>query len=842
MLARSLKSGMRVRIDPRPDTDVAAVYVWIGVGSADEPPGMEGAAHMVEHMVFKGTRSCGVGEVATAIEGMGGELNAWTSFDETVFHATVPAAHAAGALDVLAEMLVSPRFDATELARERKVILEEVRGCQDDPDLVLTEACYARAWGAHPYGRPIIGTVKTVRGISRDALHGFWRQWYLPGNACLAIVGNVDAEALAAQAERVFADDRPAPPKRTRPAVGQPGGQARLRRRFEVNLAELAWPGPGHGHPDVAVLDTLAQAIGGGASAPMEAIVRRGTKGCVGASMQYEAEQHGGMTVVSVQAYPDGMAETLRAARALVDRVAAGDIAEADLARARAQILADRVFRRETVDGRAHALCFHQEVFGDVEAWRAYDEAVRNVTVAQAREVAARWLGPDKEITVALTGDRLPRSRVKVEVTPAPAAHPTPIPTAPARTVTRGMRLETLPNGVRLLMEPDDGEVVAMRAVGLGGLLADTAATAGRAGVWSRLIPRGAGGLDAMGFAAAIEALGGGLSGINGRSSQGVRGEFTADTALAGLDLFLSALLHPRFDGDEVERAREELLEAQRERDDHPEARVGEELWRLAAGPHPWALPAVGRKTSVSRLTRPSIQRLHTSWLRAENLVVAVTGGFDPDEVRARLIPALAEVPRGYANPCPDPVAWVGGSRTLTGPGEQAHVAMAFPAVGVTSADAPAQEVLAAILGGQGGRLFLELRERLGLAYAVSAHAQDGIHPGLVVCALGTEPDRMEEATARLAESVARVAGGEIAADEVARARAWCVGATVMDRQTAGARASEAAWAELYGLGGAEYRAQVRRLEAVELDAVRRLAARILTRPLATVRMRPEGR
>lgn len=93
-----------------------------------------------------------------------------------------------------------------------------------------------------------------------------------------------------------------------------------------------------------------------------------------------------------------------------------------------------------------------------------------------------------------------------------------------------------------------------------------------------------------------------------------------------------------------------------------------------------------------------------------------------------------------------------------------------------------------------------------------------------------------------MSESIARVSAGEIDPEEVARARAWCVGATAMDRQTAGARASEAAWAELYGLGGAEYRAQVRRLEAVELDKVRSLAGRLLARPVATVRMRPEGR
>ncbi|MFN7146700.1 MAG: M16 family metallopeptidase, partial [Myxococcota bacterium] len=191
MLRFDLDNGMRGLVDPTGRSDAAAVYVWINVGSGDEPAGMEGAAHFVEHMVFKGTKSYGVGEVAAAIEALGGDLNAWTSFDETVFHATVPAAAAVPAMGVLAEMLRTARFDPVELARERTVILEEIRGSDDDPDTVLSEATYAAAWPDHPYGRPVIGTTKAVRGMTREALHGFYERHYQPSNACLAVAGPV---------------------------------------------------------------------------------------------------------------------------------------------------------------------------------------------------------------------------------------------------------------------------------------------------------------------------------------------------------------------------------------------------------------------------------------------------------------------------------------------------------------------------------------------------------------------------------------------------------------------------------------------------------------------------
>jgi zinc protease len=140
MQIERLDNGMELLLDTSGEADVAAIYAWVRAGSTAEPPGLEGAAHMLEHMVFKGTRSFGVGEVAAAIEGMGGDLNAFTSFDDTAFHCTVPAARAPEAIAVLGEMLREARIDAEELERERQVILEEIRGGEDDPDLVLGEA------------------------------------------------------------------------------------------------------------------------------------------------------------------------------------------------------------------------------------------------------------------------------------------------------------------------------------------------------------------------------------------------------------------------------------------------------------------------------------------------------------------------------------------------------------------------------------------------------------------------------------------------------------------------------------------------------------------------------
>ena len=851
MLRFTLENGMRGVVDASGRSDAAAVYVWINVGSADEAPGLEGAAHFVEHMVFKGTRSYGVGEVAAAIESLGGDLNAWTSFDETVFHATVPAIAAVPAMRVLGEMLRDARFDAKELASERTVILEEIRGAEDDPDSVLAEATYASAWPDHPYGRPVIGTTRSVKNMSRDALYAFYQRHYQPSNACLAVAGPVDAAAVRAAAAEVFAGGGPSVSRPLRAPSFAPRRPRALRKGFEACLVELAFPGPGDGDPAVAALDVLTLALGGGASSPLEARLRLKEGVCLSAEAGLHVERDAGMAVISLHAREGQASRAVAGAREEIDRARAEGLDPAAVERAKAQILAERVFGRETVDGRAHTLAFHTERFGDPEAWRAIDAAIEAVTPADVTEAARRWLAPEREVALALlpAGERLSFARRAPavsapprEVAPAtPRAHVRALTTTGAREPWRVV----LDNGVRVLFCPDDGEVAAIRIAGMGGALAETRASAGRGAAWGRTLVRGAGDLDAIGYATAIEALAGSVSGSAGRSSQAIRAEFVANRFEEGLSLVADLLLRPRFDDAEVAQVREELREALDEQEDHPEHLLGERMWAAAYGEHPYALSALGSKANVARLRSSLLRQHHARWATGANLVVAVAGAFDADAILGLLRGTLGTLPAGapFVLP-PPPVRPEEPLEILLRSGrEQAHVALAFPGVAVDDPHQPDVDVLASVLGGQGGRLFVELREEHGLAYQVGASSHEGVHPGLLVCTVATDPERAVEAERRLDQSMARAAAGTITREEVERARRYILGAIELDLQTASARANLAAYTDLYGQDGLRYRALVReRIERVQEDDVRRAAAGLLARPLVRARLLPASR
>ncbi|MDP2310363.1 MAG: pitrilysin family protein [Pseudomonadota bacterium] len=859
MLRFTLENGMRGVVDASGRSDAAAVYVWINVGSADEAAGMEGAAHFVEHMVFKGTRSYGVGEVAAAIETLGGDLNAWTSFDETVFHATVPAEAAVAAMGVLAEMLRDARFDPKELASERTVILEEIRGSEDDPDSVLAEATYHAAWPDHPYGRPVIGTTRSVRGMTRDALHAFYTRNYQPANACVAVAGPVDAGAVRAAATALFAGGGRAFPRPARRPVSGPRRPRAMRRGFEACLVELAFPTPGDGDPAIAALDVLCLALGGGASSPLESRLRLREGVCLSAEAGLNVERDAGMAVVSLHVREGQAGPAIAGAREEMARARAGGLGDVEIERAKAQILAERVFGRETVDGRAHTLAFHTERFGDPEAWRAFDAAVEAITPADVAAAARTWMDPEREVALALVpaGEKvsLARRGSTATVVPIPRDVPAPVAALVARVAatplvahpTAGARAPwrvVLDNGVRVLFCPDDGEVAGIRIAGMGGAFAERAASAGRGSAWARALLRGAGDLDAVGYATAVETLAGSVSASSGRSSQAVRGEFLASRFLEGLGLVADALMAPRFDEVEVNRVRDELREALSEREDHPEHLLGEKMWAAAYGRHPYALSALGTAANIGGLRPSLLATHHRRWATGANLVVGVAGAFDPDRVLDVLRRTLGTLPAASSFELPALPVRPDEPRqvNLRSGREQAHVALAFPGVALDDAHQPDVDVLAAVLGGQGGRLFVELREAHGLAYSVGAASHEGVHPGLLVCTVATDPERAEEAERRLDESVAHAASGSITAEEVDRARRYILGAIELDLQTASSRANLAAYTELYGQDGLRYRSLVRqRIERVQDDGVRRAAALLLARPLVRARLLPAG-
>src|SRR3990170_4697650 len=187
-----LGNGLTVVIRENHSSPVVAVQVWVKAGGATEPDERAGMSHILEHMAFKGTKRRGPGQIAREVESLGGQINAYTSSDQTVYHITISGRYLENALDILADTIGNSVFDADELAKEREVILEELRMNEDNPGRMNGKALFREMYRVHPYGRPVIGYDNTIRKTTRDDLLSYFSRYYYPGNMVLVITGDVD--------------------------------------------------------------------------------------------------------------------------------------------------------------------------------------------------------------------------------------------------------------------------------------------------------------------------------------------------------------------------------------------------------------------------------------------------------------------------------------------------------------------------------------------------------------------------------------------------------------------------------------------------------------------------
>ena len=225
-----LGNGLTVVIRPNPASPVVAVQAWVKAGSTTEPEERAGMSHILEHMAFKGTKRRGTADIAREVESLGGDINAYTSFDQTVYHITISGRFLENALDILSDTLENSVFDAGELAREREVVLEEVRMNEDNPERVVGKALFREAYREHPYGRPVIGYVDTIKNTTREDLVSYFHKWYVPGNMVLVITGGVDPKASRPLIEKTFGrlTARPVPEAKT---AGGAAAEKDARRR-----------------------------------------------------------------------------------------------------------------------------------------------------------------------------------------------------------------------------------------------------------------------------------------------------------------------------------------------------------------------------------------------------------------------------------------------------------------------------------------------------------------------------------------------------------------------------------------------------------------------------------
>jgi predicted Zn-dependent peptidase len=402
-----LPGGLRVLSEQMPAVRSATFGIWVGVGSRDETPSLAGATHYLEHLLFKGTRRRDALSISAALEAVGGDLNAFTSKEYTCYHARVLDTDLPLAIDVIVDMVTSSLIASADVDAERDVILEEIAMNEDDPADAVQEAFAGLLHGDSPLGRPILGTVDSIRGLSRTAIAGYYRRRYVAPNIVVTAAGNLTHNQVVREVRRAFhkagalgADSVPAPTRRgVSRQVPRPGIKVLRRPTEQANLV-LGMPGLQRTDPRRFACGVLNAALGGGMSSRLFQEVRE-KRGLAYSVYSFTAQYaDAGAFAIYAGCLPQKIDEVLDVCRTELAAVAAEGITPDELARGIGQLKGAYVLGLEDTGQRMSRLGKSEVAYGEL---LSVDEVLRRldaVTLDEVQAVAGQLLAAPQTLAV----------------------------------------------------------------------------------------------------------------------------------------------------------------------------------------------------------------------------------------------------------------------------------------------------------------------------------------------------------------------------------------------------------------------------------------------------------
>ncbi len=824
---RTLSNGLEVIVKEDQSAPVVSLQAWCRAGSIHEGDWLgAGLSHFLEHMLFKGTERRGGNEIAQTVQNAGGYINAYTSFDRTVYWIDAPASGTEICLDVLCDVVGFASIDAEEFASEADVIRREIAMGEDNPDQVLSRALFRTAYSVHPCRYPVIGYLDLFNQLERDALYRYYREKYSPDNLFLVVVGDVEEGKVFEQIESALGGLE----RRRRSPVVLPDEPAQLGLRneeidFPTDLfrGRLAWPIPNGNHADVPTLDVMVDILGGGRSSRLFRAIREERQLAHSVSAYAYTPSFAGQMAVSFDTDPD-KAETAEAAIfEEIEKFKTGGVTAEELEKSKRQALSSQYSTLTDMRSQASDLGSNWLLTRNLDYTRDYVRGIQEVDAGMVERAAVQYFTPERFTRVSMIPANEKRERPKRD--------------RPKR--SEDIREIVLENGLTVLLLSDKRvPFVQSQGVFRGGLLAETEANNGITRLMARLLTKDTKHRSAAEVAETIESVGGGISSSIGNNTFGVSVRaMRLDLGLV-VDLLGETLLEPAFLDDVIEKEAQFQVARIKAEADRPFTVAMKRLRHEIYGSHPYGLEASGTEETVLSLSRDAIVAHHGRLVKGGNGVVGVFGDLDlnraEDLIRSRFDSALQPGEREFTvrGDLVLPTEFAGAAQ-LTHEKEQAVLLIGFRTVDLAHEDDPAIEMIDEACSDMASRLFIRIREELGLAYSVGATRMVGLEPGMIVFYASTAPEKLDLVEKEMLDEIDLMVNEGLEESEFARAKASWLGRESIHLQGVKELASTATIDELVGLGWDHYRKTPEIVAALTREQVREVAGRYL---------RPENR
>jgi zinc protease len=827
-----LPNGLTIIVQEDHSAPVASVQAWCATGSIDEDQHLgAGLSHILEHMLFKGTKTRSTNEIAQKVQDVGGYINAYTSFDRTVFWIDVPKDGVTTALDVLADAMMNSTLPPEEYQKEQEVIRREFAMGMDDPDRMAGLLLFATAYQRHPYHFPVIGDIEIYNQLTQEQVMQYYKTRYVPNNLTFIVVGDIDAQKVRQQLAELF---KSYPEKSLKPVFipAEPPqlGRREVHQEFPTELTHLslAWHIPEVTSPGVPALDLLATILGEGRSSRLYRRVREEAGLAFRISAFSYTPGDPGLFGIDATLDPKKREAAEQLALRIVDEVKQAGVTADELAKAKKIALSHHLGALTTMSGQASDIGSNWFLTRNLNFSRDYLDAVQKVTLDDIKRVAANYLTENNLTVISLN----PKGSLTAKAEGLSAA------------AAADVQKFELSNGLRLLVREDHRlPLVAMGAVFRSGLLAETPQTNGITRLMAKVMLKGTKTRTAEQIANQIEAVGGSIASDAGNNSFNVSLGVTKPDVKLGVELLSDVLLNATMPEKAIAREKEIQIAAIQQEEEQL-TNVARNIMRLALFPqHPYALRSNGSVESVQRLTQKDLLDFRDRHVVAKNGIVFVFGDVNAAEAKQLFEQALGKMkPGALALTDAKASAPLSKPETVESRKDKAQgvIMVGFRGASLSSPDRYALELIDEASSDLGSRFFIRIREQMGLAYYVGASQMQGLVPGLFAFYLGTNPQKIDPVKTALLDEIHKLANEGLTPEELARAKKKLIGQQEIANQSNDTFGFHCALDELYGLGFDYYKRLQHDVNAITLDDIKRVAAKYFRdQPYVLVTVRP---
>lgn len=847
-----LENGLTVLSKEVRNAPVVTVQVWYKIGSRNEAPGVNGIAHQLEHMLFKGTKDRPI-QFGRLFAALGSNFNAFTSYDQTAYFGTVEKNKLTSLLTLEADRMQNSTIDTEKLTGEKRVVISELQGYENGPSYRLDRAVKRAAFPNTPYGLTVGGTKADVEKFTVEQVRSYYDSYYAPNNATLVVVGDFDTATLLAKVQQTFGKVPRREIKVSQPATTAATAPTRridLKEPGSTQIAIEVYPLPAAIHPDVPAIDVMNYVLTEGRSSRMyQSIVETGIATSLdgGASNLAAGGWYEISSIVEV-------GKSLPKLETAIDReiklIQTKLPTPKEIARAKAQLKASYLLSNRDINSQARQLGNDQTTTGDYQFTDKYLAGVERVTAADVQRVAKKYLQPslktigffkptqvtDKNAAAASGGKTAENFSPGAPVDPAELAkYLPPLDTDTANQAQAMPQEVTLKNGLRVFLLPDSSTpTVTLTGSIQAGTEYDNPAKAGLASLTATNLMSGTKTQTALAIATTLESRGAGLGFAASREGVSLGGNALSKDLPILLQTLGDVVQNANFPQQKLELSRQRALTTLKLELDSPNSVARKQFQRtIYPKNHPFTIFPTAE--TLKGLTAADLQAFYRQHYLPSNTILAIVGDFKVPEVKRLLEDNLGKwaatakaVKLNY--PVPQlPTAQVQVNPALPGK-TQSITLLGNKAIDRKDPRYYSALVLNQILGGDtlSSRLGTEIRDRQGLTYGIYSSFAAGKRQGTFIISMQTAPEDAQKATQSTIVLLKDLQTKGVTAAEVANAKRSIASNYTVDLASPDEIAGATLGNAVYGLNPNEISEFPKKIQAVTLAQVNQVAKELI--------------